>query len=286
MSAASPHRSDQPPRNSHRHTHSSAQGGVTRIVCGIVTIARYVLAEAVFGRLAIAAVAIAGIGLGVAWFAGEMAITESTSIQGSALAAFLRVAAVLMVVSFVVSGLTREQADKGLELLLSLAIPRASYVAGKLLGYTALAWLIAAAFSLPLLAFAPAPNVTAWAIALAFELTIVAAAALAAALVIGQSALCLLAVTAFYALSRLMPALLAITANPVAPTGSLSFTVMSASLHSIATLLPALDRFASATWLWQGPAVWPQLAAAAVQFAIYVPLLMALAMFDFYRKNL
>ena len=283
---ASPQRSDPHPRISHRHTQGSAQGGALRIVGGIVTIARYVLAEALFGRLAIAAVAIAGSGLGVAWFAGEMALTEAASIQGSALAAFLRVAAVLMVVSFVVSGLTREQSDKGLELLLSLALPRASYVAGKLLGYTALAWLIAVAFSLPLFAFAPAANVAAWAIALAFELTIVAAAALAAALVIGQSALCLLAVTAFYALSRIMPALLAITANPVAPTGSLSFNVMSASLHSIATLLPALDRFASSAWLWQGPAVWPQLAPAAVQFAIYVPLLMALAMFDFYRKNL
>ena len=286
MSTASPQQSDHPSCISHRDTQGGPQEGAPGVVGGIVTIARYVLTEAVFGRLAIAAVAIASIGLGVAWFAGEVAITESASIQGSALAAFLRVAAMLMVVSFVVSGLTREQSDKGLELLLSLAIPRASYIAGKLIGYTALAWLIAAAFGLPLLAFAPAPNVAAWAIALGFELTIVAAAGLAAALVIGQSALCLLVVTAFYALSRIMPALLAITANPVAPTGSLSFTVMSASLHSIATLLPALDRFASATWLWQGPAVWPQLAAAAVQFAIYVPLLMALAMFDFYRKNL
>ena len=115
MSAASSHRSDHRPRISHRHTQGGAQGSAPRIVGGIVTIARYVLAEALFGRLAIAGVAIVGAGLGVAWFAGEMAITESASIQGSALAAFLRVAAVLMVVSFVVSGLTREQSDKGLE---------------------------------------------------------------------------------------------------------------------------------------------------------------------------
>lgn len=259
---------------------------ILRATVGAITIARYVIAEALFGRLGLAALAIAGAGMGVGWFVGEMAITESASIQGSAMAAFLRLAATLLVVSFVISGLTREQADKGLELILSLAIPRASYVTGKLLGYLALASLSAAAFSLPLFLFAPNMNVLAWAIALALELAIVAAAAMACALVIGQTALCLLVVAAFYVLSRIMPALLAITANPVAPSGSLGFNLMSTTLHGIATLLPALDRFASAAWLWQGPAVWAQLPAAVAQAAIYVPLLLLLAMFDFYRKNL
>ncbi len=262
------------------------RGGLTGALPGVITIARYVLAEALFGRLALAAMVIALAGMGVAWFAGEMAITEAANIQGSALAAFLRIAAMLLVMSFVVSGLTREQADKGLELLLSLALPRASYVTGKLLGYVVLASLSAALFSLPLLLFAPALNVAAWGIALAFELAIVAAAAMACALVIGQSALCLLVVTAFYALSRIMPALLAITASPVAPSGAPSFKFMSFVLHGIATMLPALDRFASSAWLWQGPAVWWQLPAAAAQAAIYVPLLLLLAGFDFYRKNL
>lgn len=257
-----------------------------RALTSVLTIARYVLAEALFGRLALAALVIAGAGMGVAWFAGEMAITESARIQGSALAAFLRVAAVLLVMSFVISGLTREQADKGLELLLSLAIPRASYVTGKLLGYAALAWLSALAFSIPLLAFAPPANVAAWGIALALELTIIAAAAMACALVIGQSALGLLVVTAFYVLSRLMPALLAITSSPVAPVQSLGFGTMSLALHGIATFLPALERFASAAWLWQGTTAWAQLPAAIAQFAIYVPLLLLLAIFDFYRKNL
>lgn len=267
-------------------TDSGAPALLRRALPGVLTIARYVLAEALFGRLALAAILIAGAGMGVAWFAGEMAITESASIQGSALAAFLRIAAMLLVMSFVVSGLTREQADKGLELLLSLALPRASYVAGKLLGYIVLASLSAALFSLPLFLFAPALNVVAWSIALAFELAIVAAAAMACALVIGQTALCLLVVTAFYALSRIMPALLAITSSPVAPTGTLSFKIMSGTLRGIASMLPALDQFASAAWLWQGHAVWWQLPAAAAQAAIYVPLLLLLAVFDFYRKNL
>ena len=253
---------------------------------GVVTIARYVLIEALSARLALASLVIATAGMGIALFAGELAITEASRIQGSALAGFLRIAAMLLVVSFVISGLTREQADKGLELLLSLALPRASYLTGKLLGYAAMSWFCAAIFSLPLLAFAAPGNVAAWGLALAFELTITAAAAMACALVIGHTALCLLVVTAFYALSRIMPGLLAITASPVGPANSAGFQAMSAILNGIATVLPSLDRFASAAWLWHGPAVWNQMPAIALQCIIYVPLLMMLALFDFYRKNL
>ena len=253
---------------------------------GSLTIARFALIEALRGKLALAVLAVALLGFGVAVFLGEMAITEAAKIQGSALAAFNRTAAAVLVVSFVIAGLTREQADKGLEMLLSQAIPRASYVLGKLAGYTVLAWATAALFSVPLLVFAPSANVAAWAISLALELTLVAAAALACALVLGQSALSLLMVAAFYTLSRVMAGILAITSNPAGPVDSVSFHVMGWVMRGIAALLPSLDRFASAAWLWDGSAVWPQLPAVLIQCAIYLPLLTGIALFDFYRKNL
>lgn len=253
---------------------------------GTRTIARFALIEALRGRLALAVIAVALLGLGLALFLGEMAITEAAQIQGAALAAFNRMAAALLVVSFVISGITREQADKGLEMLLSQAIPRASYVIGKLIGYSILAWLTALVFCTPLLLFAPLPNVVAWGISLALELTLVAAAALACSLVIGQSALSLLMVAAFYTLSRVMASILAITSNPVGPIGSPSFMVMGWVMGGLAALLPGFDRFASATWLWEGSAVWSHLPALLIQFAIYLPLLAGVALFDFYRKNL
>ena len=253
---------------------------------GTLTIARFALIEALRGRLAMAAVAVALFGLGMAHFLGEMAIAESVRIQGSVLAAFNRIAAALLVVSFVITGLTREQADKGLELLLSQAIPRASYVFGKLAGYILLAWITALVFSAPLLLFAPAANVAAWSLSLALELSLVAAAALACALVLGQSALSLLMVVAFYALSRIMASILAITASPLGDVNSAGFRVMGWVMGGIAALLPGLDQFASAAWLWEGDAVWSHLPALGWQFAIYLPLLASVALFDFYRKNL
>ena len=257
-----------------------------RYLPGSLTIARFALIEALRGKLALAVLAVALLGFGIAVFLGEMAITEAAKIQGSALAAFNRAAAAVLVVSFVIAGLTREQADKGLELLLSQAIPRTSYVLGKLAGYTVLAWMTAVLFGLPLLVFAPGTNVAAWAMSLALELTLVAAAALACALVLGQSALSLLMVAAFYTLSRVMTTILAITSNPLGPVDSVSFHVMGWVMRGIAALLPSLDRFASAAWLWEGGAVWAQLPAVVIQFAIYLPLLTGIALFDFYRKNL
>ena len=253
---------------------------------GTWTIARFALIEALRGKLAVAVVAVALLGLGISAFLGEMAITEGASIQGSVLAAFNRIAAAFMVVSFVIAGLTREQADKGLEMLLSQAIPRASYVIGKLTGYALLAWLTAAVFSAPLLLYAPPLNVAAWSLSLALELTLVAAAALACALVLGQSALSLLMVVAFYVLSRIMPSILAITASPVGPIDSPGFRVMGWVMGCIGALLPGLDRFASAVWLWDGAAAWAQMPAILLQFVIYLPLLCSAALFDFYRKNL
>lgn len=255
---------------------------------GAVPIARFTLTEALRGRLLLAALLVAATGVAVSVFLGEMAITESARIQGSALAAFSRLAAVGLVASFVVTGLAREQADKGLELLLSLPLPRSSYVVGKLGGYAVSGCLIAAIFSLPLLLYAPITNVAAWGFALALELLLIAAASLACTLVVGHTAVSLLLVTAFYALSRIMTSLLAITSSPVAPVDSAGFAIMSWTMRGLATLLPRLDQFGNADWLWQAlplSALLGQLGALSLHAMVYAMLLACIALFDFYRKN-
>lgn len=255
---------------------------------GAAAIARFTLTEALRGRLLLAALLVAATGVAVSAFLGEMAITESARIQGSALAAFSRLAAVGLLLSFVVTGLAREQADKGLELLLSLPLPRASYVLGKLAGYAVSGGLIAAIFSLPLFLYATPTNVVAWGVALTLELLLVAAAALACTLVVGHTALSLLLVTAFYALSRIMTSLLAITSSPVAPVDSAGFAVMSWTMRGLATLLPRLDQFGNADWLWHAlpvSALLAQLGALSLHALIYAMFLACIALFDFYRKN-
>jgi hypothetical protein len=57
-------------------------------------------------------------------------------------------------------------------------------------------------------------------------------------------------------------------------------------VDALALLLPGLDRFAQSVWLADGTGSWPVLGANAVQAALYVTLLGAASMFDFYRRNL
>ena len=108
------------------------------------TIARYTLLEALRNRLlwlllilALGAVAVSG-------FLNALALTESRQLQAALLGAVLRLAAVFLIATFVVTSMAREASDKGLELLLALPVPRAVYLFGKLAGYAALAVLPAA----------------------------------------------------------------------------------------------------------------------------------------------
>ena len=68
-----------------------------------------------------------------------VAITETTRLQTGFLAASARMAVVFVLCLHVASSMVREFNDKGVDLLLSLDLPRAGYFFGKLLGFAGLA---------------------------------------------------------------------------------------------------------------------------------------------------
>ena len=49
--------------------------------------------------------------------------------------------------------------------------------------------------------------------------------------------------------------------------------------------MPALDHWTRTAWLVNQHAPWPDIGGLAGQSALYIALLAAAAMFDFYRKN-
>ncbi|MDQ1921129.1 ABC transporter permease [Massilia pseudoviolaceinigra] len=241
----------------------------------ILTIASYTLLEAlrnriawVLGGLAVGAVALGG-------FVGQLALTESGSLQAALLAALLRVCCVLLMAGFVATSVVREAADKGQELLLALAIPRAAYVLGKLAGFGLVALLPALLFGAMALMLAPPAWCAAWAVSLWCELWIVAAFCLLCVLTLGQVMAALAATLAFYLLARAIGSLQAMAQD----AAQLPRMIVDA----LAAVLPHLDQFTRSEWLVYGGA---QLAPLLAQGAIYVTLLGAAALFDFYRKDL
>lgn len=248
-----------------------------------LTIAGYTVREALRNRLLwlFALMAVGAVGL--SGFVNALALTESRQIQVALLAAALRVGAVFLVATFVVTSMQREANDKGLELLLAMALPRAAYLLGKMGGYAALSLLPALLFGGLCLFFAPPLQCALWGLSLLCELWIVAAFCLLCVLSLNQAMPALAAAGAFYLLARGIGGLQLLGHAQGADHGRAQ-QWMGAGIDLLAILLPRLDNFTRTEWLVYASGGAGQLADIAAQTAIYVSLLLAAALFDLYRK--
>lgn len=248
------------------------------------TLARTVLLEARRGGLAWLAVASLAVALGAAAFLSQIALTESAALQLAVLAALLRACAVFLVAVHVSSATLRESQDKGLELMLSLPLSRSTHYLGRLAGFIGCGLALALLFCLPLLLWAPAPQVFMWALSLACEAALVAAAALFFATTLSSVVAALAATTGLYLLARAMPAVQAIAAGPRADESWPSWAARHA-VDAIAFVLPRLDAASRTEWLiYQAPSA-GEYGAALAGLAIYLVLLTAAGLFDFQRRD-
>ncbi len=247
--------------------------------------ARYTLLEALRTRFAVLVLIAVAVLLMASFFVETIAVTEGTRFQTAFYAAGMRLAAVFVAGLYVLVSIAREFNDKGFDILLALDLPRAHYVLGKLAGFLALAVLIAAVASLPLLWLAPAGAVAQWAMSLALELAIVVALALFCMLTFSQVVPAASFLLAFYLLARSITAIQLMGAHPLAGGDSLSHQVISSMVETVAIVLPAFDTWTRTAWLVNEAAAWPTLLQIGWQSVVYVLLLTGAAMFDLYRKN-
>ncbi len=251
----------------------------------ILTIASFTVLEAVRSRLLWLILAVLFGALGLAEFIGSVAITEGLQIKSGLLGAFLRLFAVFVVSLLVTTSMVRELNDKGLELVLSLPIPRAVYYFGKLLGFSIVALVTAVLIGGVLLLYVPAWQLVFWTASLMCELLIIASLSLLCLFSFHQVTLALSAVAGFYLLSRTIHSIQLIGQSALLGT-SMPQQVMSSLVDAIAFLLPELYRFTPSQWLIYHTAHWSELAPILGQTAIYLMLLMGAGLFDLYRKNL
>ena len=243
-------------------------------------LARLALLEARRGGLGWLALLAVVLGLALAGFLSQLALTESRMLQAAVVAALLRVCAVFLIAGQVVASVRREIDDKRLELALSLPLSRAAQYLGRLGGFIALGALLALVFAAPTLLWASPLAVACWAISLACELALVAAAALFFAMTLVPA---LAATVALYLLARSVSAMQAIAAGPLA-TETLFQEIARHALSAVALLLPALDRATRTDWLLYGAPDGPSFALGIVGVLLYAALLAAAGVFDFQRR--
>lgn len=250
-----------------------------------LTIARYTLLEALRNRLLWLLVGAALGAVGLAGFLHELALTESGQLQAALLGAVLRLAAVFLMATFVITSMVREANDKGLELLLALPMPRSVYLAGKLAGFGALAVLPALLFGALALAVAPPDQAALWALSLLCECWIVAAFSLLCVLTLQQVLPALAAALAFYVMARAIGAL-QLMGMAGSARSDLGQHVLGCAIDLLGLLLPHLDQFTRSDWLVYHGGTGADLLAVLVQTALYVGLMAAAGLFDLYRKQI
>jgi ABC-type transport system involved in multi-copper enzyme maturation permease subunit len=252
----------------------------------VFTIARFTLLEAVRTRLLwIVLVILALLFLG-SLFVQHISVTETARMQTGFLAATARMAAVFVLSLHLAGSMVREFNDKGVDLLLSLALPRAGYYLGKFLGFAAIAVAIAVLTTLALVVLAPGQGLALWGLSLAMELTLVAALALFCVITFAQIMPAISFVIAFYLLARSISAVRLLSTSQLLAPGDWTNRAIAWLVDALAWLLPDLDRFASTAWLVDQTGSLGTLGLDALQTLVYGSLLLGAGLFDLYRKNL
>lgn len=252
----------------------------------IATIARYTLLEAARTRLPQLTAAVVLLIGAASFFVGTIAVTEVSRMQVGAYAATMRLAAVLIAAMHVLASVTREFNDKGLDMALALDLPRSHYILGKLAGFALAGVAIATLATIPLGFLAPLDVAFKWGVSLALEIAIVMAFALFCTVTFRQPLAAASFVIGFYLLARTLTAIRLMSAHPVVGADSFSHDASQLFAEGLALVIPALDAWTQTAWLVSEAPAWAELGSLAGQSVIYITLLTAAAMFDFYRRNL
>lgn len=252
----------------------------------INTICRYTALEAIRTRVPATALLTLAVLLGTSLFIRELAVTETTRFQIGFYATAARLCAVFIASLYVLASISREFSDKGLEVLLALDVPRSHYICGKLAGFMLTACAIAVVLSLPLWVLAPAAAAGMWTVSLVIELALVTALSLFCIVTFTQLLPAAGFVAAFYLLARSVTAMRLMGSNPVAGQDTLSQQFTRGLVEGLGYLMPALDRWTDTAWLVNATPEASVLLGIGVQGAIYIALLAAATLFDFYRRSL
>jgi ABC-type transport system involved in multi-copper enzyme maturation permease subunit len=278
------------------------------VLSKVFTIARFTLLEALRTRLLwIVLIIFALLSLGSV-FVQHIAVTESDRIQVGFLAASTRIAGMLVLSLHLAGSMAREFNDKIVDLLLSLALPRAGYYLGKFLGFAAIAVAIAALATLTILAVASlgliwgklvthsssstlaalvsSPALALWGVSLAMELTLIAALTLFCVITFAQIMPAISFVIAFYMLARSITAVRLLSTSQLLAPNDWNNRVIARLVDALAWFLPDLDRFTSTGWLVEQSGTLATVGLNGVQTLIYGSLLLGAGVFDLYRKNL
>lgn len=251
------------------------------------TTIRYIILTAVRDKLFAGLLAILVLIYAVSFLYGGTSIVEENEAATAFVAGSSRLLLVAGVIVFTCFHMRRSFDSKEIELLLSKPVGRFSFIMAYWIGLSAIAAALTAACFLMLfmVSFHVSGGMLLWLFSLLCELIIAITASLAISLIIPSAVTSVLGSLCFYFMSRMSGFFLAIVDSGHGGFGSVFSKVGAIFVKMVTVFTPRLDQFAESSWLVYTTDLSEAAIFVAAQSAIYVPLLLGLAYFDFRRKQ-
>lgn len=253
----------------------------------MLTTIRYIFLTAVRDWLFIGLFLALLAAVGVSSFLGGTALVEEEQMKIAFISGSTRIVLIIGLITFVCFHVRRAFDNREIELILSKPISRTAFVLAYWLGFAFVAMMLVIPLSLFIFATLPVnpSGLLYWALSLSLECLLVVAFALFSSLILRSAVSSVLFCFAFYLVSRMMGFFLYILEKPII-LKSISLNIVTEKLlYLVSIILPRLDLFGKGKWLIYGVAGDVSYQIFLPQALIYIPFLLAMAVFDFKRKQ-
>lgn len=253
------------------------------------SILKHVLLTAKRDWLYVGLIVLLGLATGTSALLGGTAALEKVHMTIVSVAGSSRVISVMGLVLFVCFYIKRSFENKEVQFILAKPISRSAYFLSLWFGFVVIAASIVVVLGLLLNFFTVARPyyILVWCISLLNEMMIVITFASLATLILQSAVISIMASLGFYFISRMMGFFVLTVSMPDSLKEVSNWSnAVEFLLKIISTVFPRLDLFAQTDWLIYGyeNAV-SGLTMSLIQTAIFVPFMLAIAFYDFGKKQ-
>ncbi len=251
----------------------------------MLTTARYILITALRDWLFVGLSGAILAAMAIAHFLGGTAVAEQWQMTAAYMAGSVRAIITGGMIVFVCFHVRRMFENREVEVILTRPISRTSFVIAYWLGFAVVSFCFALPIAAAMRIVLPirTADIAYWAFSLQLEMLLLIAFALFVSLILRTAVVSVIISFAFYAISRMMGFFLYLFETPPSPSAFFAYT--ENALQLISYIMPRLDLYAKSAWLIYGTESDMHMLLCVAQSAIYIPLVLAMAICDFRRKQ-
>ncbi len=226
-------------------------------------------------------------------FLGNTAIAEQGMMSAAYIGGTARIIVIIGLTLFVCFHVRRSFENKEVELILTRPISRNKFIISYFIGFMVLTLITIAPiiFTLYILNIVGLITINVqglllWGVSFYFEASTVLALAFFSALILSSAVSSVLFCFAFYFLARIFGFFLISINNPtsIAKSSKLS-NMMEQVLNVIGIIIPRFDMVTKSEWLIYSLGDIKQISLFLLSVLLYIPFILAMALFDFSRKQ-